>query len=75
MLELHHRRVEFDVMALGLDPLTVAGEPVFQGFLAGRQPTALATYVSCETVLGHSRNLAVHASGVLLGDNVDQSAL
>jgi hypothetical protein len=57
-LEFHHRRVEFDVLALGLDPSTVAGEPLFQGVLAGRQPTALTSYVSSETALGHVRNLA-----------------
>jgi hypothetical protein len=58
--------VEFDVLALGLDPLTVAGEPVFQGVLIGRQPTGLTTYVSRETVLGHGRNLAARASGIVL---------
>jgi hypothetical protein len=47
--------VEFDV-ALGLDPLTVAGEPIFEGLLARRQPTGPTAYVSCKTVLGHGRN-------------------
>ena len=65
-MEVRHRRVEFDVLALGLDSLTVAGEPVLQGVLACRQPTGLTTNVSSETVLGHGRNLAASTSGVVL---------
>ena len=65
-MEVHHRWVEFDVVTLCLDPLTVAGEPVFQGVLASRQPTGLTAYVSSETVLGHGRNLAARGSGVVL---------
>jgi hypothetical protein len=58
--------VELDVVALGLDPLTVAEKPFFQGVLAGRQPTGPTTYVSRETVLGHGRNIAGRASGIVL---------
>ena len=56
-LEIRHGRVQFDVLALGLDPLTVACQPSLQGFLANRQPTAMTTNVSREANLGHSQNL------------------
>jgi len=32
VLEARHRRMQFDVLALGLDPLTVAGQGQHWGF-------------------------------------------
>ena len=71
-LEVYHRGVEFDVLAAGLDRLTVADEPVFPG---PGSPAAdgLTTYVSGETGLGHDRNLAARASGVVLPEGRTQT--
>ena len=58
--------MEFDVLALGFDTLTMAGGQVFQGVLIGRQPTGLTTYVLPRNRSGSWSEQAAGVSGVVL---------